>query len=111
MSEQPTCRIFGLSRRSPQYRSAPKDANALQVTLVQLAKRHRSYCYRKTAELLRFEGWKANHEKVERLWREEGLQQSQRKKRRRLYHKDSSIICLRLTHPDLSRITLGVPLQ
>ena len=43
--------------------------------------------------MLRIEGWKANHKKVERIWREEGLQLPQRhRKRRRLYHKDSSII-------------------
>ena len=42
-----------------------------------------------------------NHKKVERIWREEGLQLPQRhKKRRRLYHKDSSIIRLRPTHPN-----------
>jgi len=53
------------------------------------------------AELLRIEGWKVNHKKVERIWREEGLQLPQRhKKRRRLYHKDASIIRLRPTHPN-----------
>ena len=42
-----------------------------------------------------------NHKKVERIWREEGLQLPQRhEKRRRLYHKDSSIIRLRPTHPN-----------
>ena len=42
------------------------------------------------------EGWTVNHKKVERLWREEGLQLPKRhKKRRRLYHKDSSVIRLR----------------
>ena len=29
--------------------------------------------YRKIAELLRIEGWKVNHKKVERIWREEEL--------------------------------------
>ena len=38
---------------------------------------------------------------MERLWTEEGLQIPQRhKKRRRLYHKDSSLIRLRATHPN-----------
>jgi len=38
---------------------------------------------------------------VERLWREEGLQLPQRhKKRRRLYHKDSSVIRLRPHSPN-----------
>jgi len=42
------------------------------------------------------EGWEVNHKKVERLWREEGLQLPKRhKKRKRLYHKDSSVIRLR----------------
>lgn len=61
----------------------------------------KSYGYRKVAELLRIEGWRVNHKKVERLWSEEGLQQPQRhKKRKRLYHHDSSIIRLRPTHPN-----------
>ncbi|MFK5980931.1 MAG: IS3 family transposase, partial [Rhizobiaceae bacterium] len=56
------------------------------------------------AALLRVEGWQVNHKKVERLWREEGLQLPQRhKKRRRLYHKDSSVIRLRPKYP----ITFG----
>jgi len=64
--------------------------------LVRLAKQYGRYGYRKTAELLRIEGWQVNHKKVERLWREEGLQIPQRhRKRKRLYHKDSSVIRLR----------------
>jgi len=40
-----------------------------------------------------------NHKKVERIWREEGLQLPKRhKKRKRLYHKDSSVIRLRPLH-------------
>jgi len=45
------------------------------------------------------EGWAVNHKKIERIWREEGLQLPKRhKKRRRLYHKDSSVIRLRPLH-------------
>ena len=52
-------------------------------------------------ELLRVEGWVINHKKVERLWREEGLQFPHRqKKRKRLYHKDSSVIRLRPKYPN-----------
>lgn len=64
--------------------------------MIKLAKRYGRYGYRKIAALLRMEGWTVNHKKVERLWREEGLQLPKRhKKRRRLYHKDSSVIRLR----------------
>ncbi len=41
-----------------------------------------------------------NHKKVERLWREEGGQPPLRHKtRKRLYHKDSSLIRLSLRGP------------
>ena len=93
--------MIGLARSSLQYRPDPKDDNALRLALIRLAKQYGRYGYRKIAVLLRIEGWKVNHKKVERIWREEGLQLPQRdKKRRRLYHKDSSIIRLRPTHPN-----------
>ena len=67
--------------------------------MIQLAKKYGRYGYRMIAQLLRVAGWTVNHKKVERLWREEGLQLPHRhKKRKRLYHKDSSIIRLRPQH-------------
>ena len=93
--------MIGLSRSSLQHQPARKDDDALRFALIRLTKQYGRYGYRKIAELLRIEGWKVNHKKVERIWREEGLQLPQRhKKRRRLYHKDSSIIRLRPTHPN-----------
>ena len=69
--------------------------------MIRLAKQYGHYGYRKVAALLRVEGWRVNHKKVERLWREEGLQLPQRhKKRKRLYHKGSSVIRLRPHYPD-----------
>ena len=69
--------------------------------MIRLAKQYGRYGYRKVTALLRIEGWRVNHKKVERLWGEEGLQLPHRhKKRRRLYHKDSSVIRLRPTHPN-----------
>ena len=51
--------------------------------------------------MLKLEGWHVNHKKLERLWREEGLQLTRRhKKRRRLYHKDSSVIRFRPHAPN-----------
>ena len=93
--------MVGLARSSLEYQPAPKDDDALRLALIRLAKQYGRYGYRKIAVLLRIEGWKVNHKKVERIWREEGLQLPQRhKKRRRLYHQDSSIIRLRPTHPN-----------
>ncbi|MGI9508864.1 MAG: IS3 family transposase [Geminicoccaceae bacterium] len=73
----------------------------MRLALIRLAKQYGRYGYRKVAKLLRIEGWHANHKKVERLWKEEGLQLTHRhRKRKRLYHEDSSIIRLRPTHPN-----------
>jgi len=86
-----------MARPSQQYKARPKaDDEGLRLALIRLAKQYGGYGYRKITKLLRIEGWKVNHKNVERLWREEGLQLPTRHKRRkRLYHKGSSIIRLR----------------
>lgn len=96
-SERRTCKTVGMARSTQQYKSRRQDDdNTLRLALIRLAKHYGRYGYRKIAKLLRIEGWHVNHKKVERLWREEGLQLPVRhKKRKRLYHKDSSVIRLR----------------
>ena len=66
--------MIGLSRNSLHYQRANRDDDELRLALIRLAKQYGRYGYRKIAELLRIEGWKVNHKKVERIWREEGLQ-------------------------------------
>ena len=86
-----------MPRSSQQYNPKPRRYDdALRLALIRLAKQYGRYGYRKIAKLLRIEGWDVNHKKVERIWREEGLQLPARHKRRkRLYHKDASVIRLR----------------
>ena len=93
---------MGLARSTLLYKASSRDDDDdLRLALIRLAKQYGRYGYRKIARLLQAEGWKVNHKKVERLWREEGLQLPHRhKKRKRLYHKDSSVIRLRPTHPN-----------
>lgn len=57
--------------------NAPHD-DKLRLALIRLAKQYGRYGHRKVGELLQAEGWRINHKKVERLWREEGLQLPQR---------------------------------
>ena len=98
-SERRTCLVLGVARSSLRYQTKPANDDALRLAMIRLAKQYGRYGYRKVTALLRIEGWKINHKKIERLWREEGLQLPHRhRKRRRLYHKDSSIIRLRPTH-------------
>ena len=100
-SERRTCLVLGMSRSSFRYQARPNNDEELRLAMIRLAKQYGRYGYRKVTALLRMEGWQVNHKKVERLWTVEGLQIPQRhKKRRRLYHKDSSVIRLRPTHPN-----------
>ena len=78
---------MGVSRSTLHYQASKKnDEEELRLAMIRLAKQYGRYGYRKIAQLLRIEGWHVNHKKVERLWREEGLQLPARhKKRKRLY--------------------------
>ena len=100
-SERRTCKTIGLGRSTQRYKASQKnDDEELRLVMIRLTKQCGLYGYRKITQLLRMEGWVSNHKKIERLWREEGLQLPHRhKKRRRLYHKDSSVIRLRPRYP------------
>jgi hypothetical protein len=50
------------------------DDDDLRLSMIRLAKQYGRYGYRKIAQFLRMEGWVVNQKKIERLWREEGLQ-------------------------------------
>ena len=90
-----------MARSTQAYKPVRQDDDCLRLALIRLAKQYGRYGYRKIAALLRMEGRPVNHKKVERLWREEGLQLPQRHKRKkRLYHKDSSVIRLRPKYPN-----------
>ena len=93
--------MIGIARSTQRYRAAIKsDGEELRLAMIRLAKQYGRYGYRKIAQLLRIEGWNANHKRIERLWREEGLQLPHRhRKQKRLYHKDGSVIRLRPQYP------------
>lgn len=49
------------------------DEAALRAAIVEKAKKYGRYGYRQVTALLRNEGWRVNHKRVERIWRQEGL--------------------------------------
>jgi transposase InsO family protein len=72
------------------------DEPRLVEGIVRLASQYGRYGYRRVTELLRREGWRVNHKRVERIWRSEGLKVPQRQKpRRRLWLNDGSCVRLR----------------
>lgn len=79
----------------------PDDEPVLVSRMIELAERYGRYGYRLIAGLLRQEGWKVNHKRVERLWRREGLKVPKKQpKRGRLWLNDGSCIRLRPQHKD-----------
>jgi transposase InsO family protein len=84
--------------RSTQRQKARKDVQAEILTkrITELACEYGRYGYRRITAMLKEEGWKVNHKRVERIWREEGLKVPKRQpKRRRLWFNDGSCVRLR----------------
>jgi transposase InsO family protein len=78
---------------------APEYEIMLVARIVELATRYGRYGYHRIAGMLRNEGWKVNHKRVERIWRAEGLKVPKRQpKRGRLWLNDGSCVRLRPTH-------------
>ncbi len=73
VSERRACRLAGVARSSYRYRSQAADQTALRLRLRDLAATRVRYGYRRLHVLLRREGWRVNHKRVYRLYREEGL--------------------------------------
>jgi len=64
------------------------EEDPLTVRICELASEYGRYVYRRITALLRSEGWKVNHKRVERIWRQAGLKVPQKQqKRRRLWLK------------------------
>ena len=79
--------------RSTQRRESivKRDEDTLRSEIVALACKYGRYGYRRVTSLLRDDGWRVNHKRVERLWRQEGLKVPKRQlKRRRLWLNDGS---------------------
>lgn len=96
VSERRACRALQQPRATQRYESKTgEEEERLRGATVRLASEYGRYGYRRVTALLRGLGWKVNHKRVERIWREEGLKVPQRQpKRGRLWLNDGS--CLRL---------------
>lgn len=77
------------------------DEESLTKDILRLAQQYGRYGYKKITFLLHTEGWRVNHKRVERIWREQGLKVPKKQpKRKRLYLNDGSCIRLRPLYPN-----------
>ncbi|GLS46122.1 putative transposase [Methylobacterium brachythecii] len=73
MSERRGCVALGVGRSSIRYRSTAPDQAPLRMRIRDLAQTRMRYGYFRIYILLRREGWRVNHKRIHRLYRDEGL--------------------------------------
>jgi putative transposase len=73
VSERRSCVALGVGRSSIRYRSTKSDQAPPRMRICDLAKSRVRYGYFRIYILLRREGWRVNHKRVYRLYRDEGL--------------------------------------
>jgi len=83
MSERRACRTIGCVRMTVRYRSRRSGDAELRNRLRSLAHERRRFGYRRLHILLRREGFKVNHKRLFRLYREERLMVRRRGGRKR----------------------------
>lgn len=95
VSERRACRVIGQCRATQQYTPhRADDEDALRQRIVELARAYGRDGYVRITVLLRGEGWHVHDKRVERIWRQEGLNVPRKQpKRARLWVATGS--CLR----------------
>jgi transposase InsO family protein len=97
LSERQACRIVGQPRGTQRYAViARADEDVLTQAIVELASQYGRYGYRRIRALLNDAGWDVGTDRVQRIWRREGLKVPRKQKPRgRLWLNDGSCIRLR----------------
>jgi len=81
-SQRQACRVLKLSRSVYSYQSVASDSSALGIRIREITQTRAHYGYRRVHVMLRREGWRDNHKRVYRLYREQGLSLRHKRPRR-----------------------------
>ena len=97
LSERHACRLLGQWRGTQRYGPLRRtDEDALTRAIIALATKYGRYGYRRITALLQSAGWQVGKDRVQRIWRREGLRVPQKQpKRGRLWLNDGSCVRLR----------------
>ena len=97
LSERRACLLVNQPRGTQRYQPTQReDEDALTRAVIVLASQYGRYGYRRITALLKREGWQVGKDRVERIWRREGLKVPQKQKPRgRLWLNDGSCVRLR----------------
>ena len=97
LSERRACRLLDHPRGTQRYVSQFRlDEDELTQAIIALASTYGRYGYRRITALLQAAGWEVGTDRVERIWRREGLMVPQKQNPKgRLWLNDGSCIRLR----------------
>lgn len=84
VSQRRACMTLKFARSAIRYESVADPQPALRMRIRDIAFSRVGYGYRRIHVLLEREGWKVNHKRVYRLYREEGLAMRKKPPRRRV---------------------------
>jgi putative transposase len=76
------CAVIQLSRVVYLYRSVARDSTSLVMRMKEITRTRLHYGYRRVHVMLRREGFKDNHKRVYRLYRQEGMSLRRKRPRR-----------------------------
>ena len=99
-TERNACRLVKQPRATQRYEARiDYEERRIRKRLQELAKKHPGSGYRRMTRLLRRAGMKINKKRVQRLWREEGLRNPLRKRRKRARgHRENSCAMKKAEH-------------
>jgi len=102
MSERQACQLVNQPRGTQRYQPTQRDdEDALTRATIALASQYGRYGYRRITVELHKAGWQVSRDRVERIWRREGLRVPQKQKPRgRLWLNDGSCVRLRPERPN-----------
>jgi len=97
ISERHACRLLGQWRGTQRYQGLFRaDEDELTRVIIALASEYGRYGYRRITIELNKAGWQVGKDRVQRIWRREGLKVPQKQKPRgRLWLNDGSCVRLR----------------
>ena len=102
MAERWACRLVNQPRGTQRYRPTQRaDEDQLTQAIIALGRQYGRYGYRRITALLNGAGWRVGKDRVERIWRREGLKVPRKQKPRgRLWLNDGSCVRLRPERPN-----------
>jgi putative transposase len=97
MTERHACRLLGQWRGTQRYEPIQRnDEDALTGAIITLASKYGRYGYRRITALLKRAGWQVGKDRVQCIWRREGLKvPAKQRPRGRLWLEDGSCVRLR----------------